>query len=98
MRRDRELFDQISQILSSITMFTGNDICRCTFSNDLTATITTLRTHINNPVCRFNDVEIVLKPLHFNDFGNETDTSSDTTSEDTTQDVSTNNIEEKVEE
>ena len=44
------------------------------------------------------DVQIVLKPIHFNDFGNEADTSSDTTSEDTTQDVSTNNIEEKVEE
>lgn len=48
------------------------------------------------------DVEIVQKPLHFNDFGNEqTDdnnkSSSDTTSEDVTQNISTDNIEEKVE-
>lgn len=42
------------------------------------------------------DVEIILKPLHFNDFGNENDTSSDTTSRDTNQDVSTDNIEEQV--
>ena len=44
------------------------------------------------------DVEIVLKPIRFNDFGAETDTSSSVESKDTTQDVSTDNIEEKVEE
>ena len=44
------------------------------------------------------DVEIVLKEMHFGDFGNENDKTSDTTSESTTQDVSTDNIEEKVEE
>ena len=44
------------------------------------------------------DVEIVLKEMHFGDFGNETDKSSDTRSEETTQDVSTDNIEEKIEE
>lgn len=43
------------------------------------------------------DAEVILKPIHFNDFGNEADVSSDTTSESTTQDVSTDNIEEKVE-
>lgn len=48
------------------------------------------------------EVEIVQKPLHFNDFdnnntGDNNSSSSDTTSEDVTQDISTNNIEEKVE-
>lgn len=43
------------------------------------------------------DAQVILKPIHFNDFGNDTDVSSDTTSESTTQDVSTDNIEEKVE-
>lgn len=42
------------------------------------------------------DVEIIMKELHFNDFGNETDTSTTTRSEDTTQDVSADNIEEQV--
>ena len=43
------------------------------------------------------DVEIILKPLHFNDFGGDDDMSESTKSQDTTQDVSTNNVEEKVE-
>lgn len=49
------------------------------------------------------EVEIIQKPLHFNDFGNEqtiddnNKSSSDTTSEDVTQNISTDNIEEKVE-
>lgn len=48
------------------------------------------------------DVEIVQKPLHFNNFddnntGDNNSSSSETTSEDTNQDVSTDNIEEKVE-
>ena len=43
------------------------------------------------------DVEIVMKELHFNDFGNENDVSTTTKSEDTTQDVSEDNVEEKVE-
>lgn len=44
------------------------------------------------------DVEIIMKPLHFNNFGDgeESDTSSETTSSDTSQDVSTDNIEEQV--
>lgn len=42
------------------------------------------------------DVEIVMKELHFNDFGNDNDVSTTTKSEDTAQDVSTDNIEEKV--
>lgn len=41
------------------------------------------------------DVEIILKELHFNDFGGENDTSTDVSSTDTTQDVSENNVEEK---
>ena len=44
------------------------------------------------------DVEIVMKELHFNDFGNDNDVSTTTKSEDTTQDVSEDNVEEKVEE
>lgn len=43
------------------------------------------------------DVEIVMKKLHFNDFGNDNDVSTTTKSEDTTQDVSEDNVEEKVE-
>lgn len=43
------------------------------------------------------DVEIVMKELHFNDFGNDNDVSTTTKSEDTTQDVSEGNVEEKVE-
>lgn len=43
------------------------------------------------------DAQVILKPIHFNDFGDDNDVSSDTTSESTTQDVSTDNIEEKVE-
>lgn len=43
------------------------------------------------------DVEIILKPLKFNDFGDENDVSTDVKSTDTTQDVSENNVEEKVE-
>ena len=44
------------------------------------------------------DVEIKMKELHFNDFGNENDTSSDTTSANNIkQDVSEDNVEEKVE-
>lgn len=43
------------------------------------------------------DVEIILKPLHFNDFGGDDDMSESTKSQDTTQDVSTDNVEEKVE-
>lgn len=43
------------------------------------------------------DVEIVLKPLHFNDFGGDDDQTEDVKSKDTTQDVSTDNVEEKVE-
>ena len=43
------------------------------------------------------DVEIVMKELHFNDFGNDNDVSTTTKSEDTTQDVSEDNVEEKVE-
>lgn len=43
------------------------------------------------------DAEVILKPIHFNDFGDDNDVSSDTTSQTTTQDVSTDNIEEKVE-
>lgn len=51
-----------------------------------------------NDMFRLNgiDVEIVLKEIHFNDFGNVNDTSSETTSTDVNQDVSTNNIEEQV--
>lgn len=41
------------------------------------------------------DVEIILKPLHFNDFGDENDVSNDVSSSDTNQDVSTDNVEEK---
>lgn len=44
------------------------------------------------------DVEIILKPLHFNDFGGDDDKSNDVRSTNTTQDVSTDNVEEKVEE
>ena len=43
------------------------------------------------------DVEIVMKELHFNDFGNDNDVSTTTKSEDTAQDVSEDNVEEKVE-
>lgn len=43
------------------------------------------------------NVEINLKPLHFNDFGGDDDMSESTKSQDTTQDVSTDNVEEKVE-
>lgn len=43
------------------------------------------------------DVEIVMKELHFNDFGNENDVSTSTRSKDTNQDISEDNIEEKVE-
>ena len=45
------------------------------------------------------DVEIILKPFHFNDFGNDEDTTSnnDTKAKESNQNVSTNNIEEKVE-
>lgn len=43
------------------------------------------------------NVEIVMKELHFNDFGNDNDVSTTTKSEDTTQDVSEDNVEEKVE-
>lgn len=43
------------------------------------------------------DVQIILKPLHFNDFGGDDDQSEDVKSNDTTQDVSTDNVEEKVE-
>lgn len=48
------------------------------------------------------DVEIIQKPLHFNEFENNSTednnvSSSDTTSEDVSQDISTDNIEEKVE-
>lgn len=45
------------------------------------------------------DVEIVQKPLHFNDFGNDEDTTSnnDTKAKESSQNVSTDNIEEKVE-
>lgn len=43
------------------------------------------------------DVEIILKPLKFNDFGDENDVSTDTTSTSTNQDVSADNVEEKVE-
>lgn len=43
------------------------------------------------------DVELVLKPLYFNDFGDKNDVSSDTNATDTNQNVSTENIEEKVE-
>lgn len=51
-----------------------------------------------NDMFRLNgvDAEVVLKPLHFNDFGNDTDSSSDTTSREANQDVSTENIEEQV--
>lgn len=42
------------------------------------------------------EVEIVLKPLVFNDFGSDNDTSTNTKTQDATQDVSTDNIEEKV--
>ena len=41
------------------------------------------------------DVEIILKPLVFNDFGDINDTSTDTRSNETAQDISTDNIEEK---
>lgn len=46
------------------------------------------------------DVEIALKPFHFNDFGSDDDTTSndDTKSKDSEQNVSDDNIEEKVEE
>lgn len=43
------------------------------------------------------DVEIILKELHFNDFGNENDVSTSTKSQDANQDVSEDNVEEKVE-
>lgn len=44
------------------------------------------------------DVEITLKPLHFNDFGDKEDVSSDTSTDiNNNQDVTTDNIEEKVE-
>lgn len=43
------------------------------------------------------DTEVVLKPLHFNDFGDDNDISSNTKSQDTTQDISEDNVEEKVE-
>lgn len=44
------------------------------------------------------DVEIIQKPLHFNDVGQDDNntTSSDTSSEDVEQDISTDNIEEKT--
>lgn len=43
------------------------------------------------------DVEIVMKELRFNDFGNENDVSTSTKSKDTNQDISADNVEEKVE-
>ena len=43
------------------------------------------------------DVEIVMKELHFNDFGNENDVSTSTRSKNTNQDISADNVEEKVE-
>lgn len=43
------------------------------------------------------DVELILKPLRFNDFGDKDDVSKETTAPETNQNVSTDNIEEKVE-
>lgn len=46
------------------------------------------------------DTEIVMKPLHFNDFGddeNDTTKNNDVTARESSQDISTKNIEEKVE-
>lgn len=43
------------------------------------------------------DVELILKPLKFNDFGGEDEKSEDTNPSNDTQDISTNNINEKVE-
>lgn len=44
------------------------------------------------------DVEIIQKPLRFNDFGNDDDKSETTEAKETNQNISTGNIEEKVEE
>ena len=44
------------------------------------------------------DIEIIQKPLRFNDFGNDDDKSETTEAKETNQNISTNNIEEKVEE
>lgn len=43
------------------------------------------------------DVELIVKPLRFNDFGGEEDKSNETNASNDTQDISTDNIEEKVE-
>jgi len=41
------------------------------------------------------DTEIIMKPLKFNDFGNENDNASETKNTDTNDNISTNNIEEQ---
>ena len=54
-----------------------------------------------NQMLRMNgvDVEVVMKPLVFNDFGGDNDTAQKTDSADVNkEDVADNNIEEKVEE
>lgn len=51
-----------------------------------------------NDMFRLNgvDVEIIMKPLVFNDFGGDNDISNDTTTTDAEQDTTTSNIEEQV--
>ena len=41
------------------------------------------------------DTQVIMKPLKFNDFGDENDNAADTKTTDTNDDISTNNIEEK---
>lgn len=43
------------------------------------------------------DVEVILKPFHFNDFGGDDDKTETTEAKETNQNISTGNIEEKVE-
>lgn len=42
-----------------MTLFHLDDVFRCTCSYDLPATKPTFRAHINNPICAFDDIQIV---------------------------------------